>query len=68
MKEAGLSPLDCIMAATSRAAEALGLNHLTGTIRVGLFADLLAVQGRPDKDLRFPSKIAMVMKEGRRVV
>jgi len=68
MKEAGLSPLACIMAATSRAAEALCLDHLTGTIRVGLYADLLAVQGRPDKDLCTQSKIVMVMKEGRRVV
>jgi imidazolonepropionase-like amidohydrolase len=65
MNEAGLSSLECIVAATGRAADALGLKDVTGTIRPALSADMIAVQGRPDHDLRAISRVVMVMKEGR---
>jgi imidazolonepropionase-like amidohydrolase len=64
MNKAGLTPMECIVAATGRAAEALGLKGVTGTIKVGLSADLVAVQGRPDQDLHTMSQTVMVMKEG----
>ncbi|MGD0176040.1 MAG: amidohydrolase family protein [Candidatus Bathyarchaeia archaeon] len=65
MNEVGLSQMECIVAATSRAAEVLGLKGITGTIRPSLSADMIAVQGRPDHDLRVISRVIMVMKEGR---
>ncbi len=68
MEQLGVSPSDCIAAATGQAAKGLGLEGTTGMIREGLSADLLAVRGRPDADLRSISKVVMVMKEGRRVV
>jgi len=67
MSEVGLSSMECIVAATSRAAEALALKDVTGIIRPGLSADLIAVQGRPDQDLKTISNAMMVMKEGRLV-
>lgn len=61
----GLSSMECIIAATSKAAATLGLEEVVGAIRPGLAADLVAVQGRPDQDLRTLTKIVMVMKDGR---
>jgi len=68
MTQIGLSPAECIVAATSGAATQIGLGKVTGTIRSGLMADLLAVRGRPDVDIRVLAHVAMVMKEGYRIV
>jgi imidazolonepropionase-like amidohydrolase len=64
----GVPPLRCVDAATGRAAAALGIEHQTGTIRPGLAADLVAVRGRPDRDLRALRSIRMVMRAGQRIV
>jgi imidazolonepropionase-like amidohydrolase len=42
---AGLTPVDAIGCATTDAAKALGLEHETGALRVGMAADLLGVRG-----------------------
>ena len=51
LHEFGLSPLDALRAATSRAADLLDLSAETGSLRPGLSADLIVVNGDPFADL-----------------
>lgn len=67
MVEAGLTPMQAIMAGTSYAAECIGLEKEIGTLEEGKMADLIAVEGNPLEDislLQDLSKIRYVMKEG----
>jgi len=50
MIEAGMKPMDAIKAATISAAELLGMKDQVGSIEVGKFADIVAVDGDPLKD------------------
>ena len=62
--EAGLSPLEAITSATRNAATLIGANDW-GTITPGKVADLIVVEGRPDRDIRQTRNIQMVMQGGR---
>ncbi len=67
----GLSPAEAIVAATSSAAEALGLGEQTGAIVPGRWADLLVVDGDPLADLRVlrqSERLLGVFREGRLLV
>ena len=57
-------PLDAIVSATSRAAEALGLADLIGTLAPGFEADLVAVAGNPLDDITAVRDVVFVMKGG----
>lgn len=46
----------------------LALADITGAIRAGLFADILAVEGDPTKDIRALEHPVFVMKSGEIVV
>ncbi len=59
---AGLRPMDALRAGTSVAAEALGIDHLTGSIEVGREADLLVVDGDPLQDVRILQDLARVKR------
>jgi imidazolonepropionase-like amidohydrolase len=64
----GYSPMDAIIASTSRAAAALRLDRLVGAVAPGMLADLLVVNGDPLQDIGIltPSgcRIERVFKEG----
>jgi len=60
----GLRPLDALQAATSTAAELLGLSQLIGSIEAGKAADLFAVPGNPLDDIRVLQQVQFVMKAG----
>ncbi len=64
----GMTVMETIVAATSAAAEAIGLGDLTGTVASGKAADLLVVDGDPLSEitvLQDRSKLLGVVKEGR---
>lgn len=64
VREAGQANAEAIRAATSLAAEALGLADSIGTIAEGRVADLIAVDGDPLADISALQRIAFVMKGG----
>jgi imidazolonepropionase-like amidohydrolase len=67
MVAGGLTPMQAIQSATSNAAELLGWDKV-GAIAPGRFADLVAVDGDPLKDVTILEKPTFVMKGGEVVV
>jgi len=65
VKEAGQKPMDAIAAATSLAAQSIGLDASIGTLKPGLLADVIAVRGDPLADFTAMRRVIFVMKEGR---
>jgi imidazolonepropionase-like amidohydrolase len=65
MVEAGMPPMEAIKAATTSAADLLGLNDQVGSISKGKSADIVAVAGDPLTDITTLQHIAFVMKEGK---
>jgi imidazolonepropionase-like amidohydrolase len=62
--QAGLTPMDALIAATRHAAEAAGLLQTHGTVAVGKAADLVVLRGDPTVDIRNTRLIAYVLKKG----
>ncbi len=67
MKQAGMTPMDIIIAGTKNAAHVCGLDSTLGTIEVGKIADLLVVNGDPLSENPFLS-VRMVVHGGEIVV
>jgi imidazolonepropionase-like amidohydrolase len=65
MRTGGMPALEVISSATGRAAKALGIDHEVGAIRSGLAADIIAVRGNPQDDLKTLCSPQLVMKAGR---
>lgn len=63
--DAGFTPMQAIMAATSANAKVLGIDKEVGTIQKGKFADLIAVNGRPDQNVNVLTDIKFIMVGGR---
>jgi imidazolonepropionase-like amidohydrolase len=63
----GMTPIQAIQAATVNAADLLGW-PMVGAIAPGKYADLVAVDGDPLKDVTLLEKIPFVMKGGEIVV
>jgi len=62
--EAGLTPMQAIQTATTRAAELLDQAEKLGSVAPGKFADLIAVSSDPLKDVTVFEKVSFVMKGG----
>jgi imidazolonepropionase-like amidohydrolase len=60
----GLAPIQAIQAATINAADLLGWNDKVGVIAPGAFADIIAVDGDPVKDVTEFERVKFVMKGG----
>jgi imidazolonepropionase-like amidohydrolase len=60
----GMTPAQAIRAATSSAAELLGMQDKVGTIEAGKLADIVAVPGDPLADITVLEKVDFVMKGG----
>jgi len=67
MVAGGLTPMQAIQSATANAAELLGWDKV-GAIAPGRFADLVAVDGDPLKDVTILEKVSFVVKGGEVVV
>ena len=67
MVAGGLTPMQAIQSATTNAAELLGWEKV-GAIAPGRFADLVAVDGDPLKDVTVLERVSFVMKGGEVVV
>jgi len=60
----GLTPTRAIQTATTNAADLLGWNDKVGVIAPGAFADIIAVDGDPLKDVTELERVKFVMKGG----
>ena len=65
MVQFGMTPMQAIQSATSRAAEMLGMKGQLGVIAPGAYADVVAVSGDPLKDVKVLEKVVFVMKDGK---
>jgi imidazolonepropionase-like amidohydrolase len=67
MVDAGMTPMQAIVAATRMGAACMGLADETGQLRPGLCADLLVIDGDPLADVRVledRERLRLIMKDG----
>ena len=64
MQAAGMPAAAVLIAATSGNAHYLGLEATVGSVKPGLLADLVAVDGDPTRDIAAVRKVTLVMKGG----
>lgn len=64
MVKLGLTPLQSLQAGTLNAADLLGWSGKVGTLEPGAWADIVAVDGDPLKDITTLQRVKFVMKGG----
>jgi len=64
MVQFGMPLIDALRSATSIDARVLKQEDRIGRVRNGLFADLIAVEGDPTKDIGSLRRVRFVMKNG----
>lgn len=65
MVEYGMKPIDVLRSATTVNAKVFGYSDKIGSIKKGLLADLVSVQGDPTKNISDVRKLTLIMKEGK---
>jgi imidazolonepropionase-like amidohydrolase len=60
----GMTPLAAIQTATINASDLLGPKYLVGSLEPGKWADIVAVEGDPTKDVTILEHVKFVMKAG----
>ena len=65
MVDYGLPLADAIKVATSINARSFHLEDRLGSVKQGLLADLIAVEGDPTKDIKALRRVKLVMKDGK---
>ncbi len=65
MVDLGMTPMDAIKSATSRAADMLEMEGQIGVLAPGAYADIIAVPGDPLKDIKQLGNVQFVMKDGK---
>lgn len=63
-REAGMTAVQVLQAATSNDARLLGMEGGLGVIRAGAYADLIAIDGDPERDFTAIERVRFVMKGG----
>lgn len=64
VREAGDTPMNVLVSATSRNAAALGLGQEIGSVAPGYAADLIAIDGDPLQDIEAVLRVRFVMRAG----
>jgi imidazolonepropionase-like amidohydrolase len=64
MVEAGMPPIEAILAATRANADLVGAADRIGSLQAGRFADMVAVAGNPLTDISEMRRVTFVMKGG----
>ena len=64
MKEAGMTPMEIIVASTKHAAFVCNLGDQIGTLEPGKIADILVVNNNPLEDLNMLRDVRMVIRNG----
>jgi len=64
MVEAGMPAMETIQSATMTPAKLLKVDHELGSITIGKFADIIAVDEDPTKNIKTMEKVSFVMKGG----
>jgi imidazolonepropionase-like amidohydrolase len=64
MVQYGMSPEDCLRADLLNGAKLLGWSGEIGELKPGYYADVIAVEGDPVKDISAVAKAGFVMKDG----
>src|SRR5689334_10829558 len=64
MVQWGMPLIDALRSATSIDARVLHMSDKIGSVKAGLFADLIAVEGDPTKDVSALRRVKFVMKGG----
>ncbi|REG81371.1 metal-dependent hydrolase family protein [Algoriphagus antarcticus] len=65
MTEVGMPNLEAIQSATITNAIFLGIEDKLGSIEPGKLADIIAVDGDPEQDIKVMKDVVFVMKEGK---
>ena len=67
MQEAGMTPMQIIVAATRNGARSCDMVNELGTLEPGKLADVLVVDGNPLADVNALTKIRLVLREGKSI-
>jgi imidazolonepropionase-like amidohydrolase len=65
VRDGGQDPMAALISATSLSAESLGLANTTGSIALGMEADIVAFDGNPLQDVTAARRAVFVMKAGK---
>ena len=65
VQSAGEPPMHALVSATSVTAQSMGLGNKIGRIKVGMDADIIALDGDPIKDITVVRKVGFVMLGGK---
>jgi imidazolonepropionase-like amidohydrolase len=64
----GMPPMEAIKAGTSVSAECLGIEKRTGTIKPGMTADFVAVDGNPVANIEALQDLVLIIHDGKVIV
>jgi imidazolonepropionase-like amidohydrolase len=64
MVKYGMTPMQALQASTINSAALLQQQATLGQIKAGYFADIVAVDGNPTRDISVMEKVSFVMKDG----
>ncbi len=61
----GMSPMETLKSSTSINADVFNMGDKIGRLKIGLLADIIAVEGNPTINIEAIRKLVLVMKEGK---